>query len=213
MGTTNILDLNNRLTKVEKENVAQNSYTSLKNKPKINSVTLSGNKSLADIGAAAAADLTTLAGDVGDKTHLTTTDKSSTVAAINEVNNNLKPSSAVLLQANSIPGISITWEGNEDKSHMAYRVGNLVIINVSCFVTGTYSGETTWENLFEMPSSLLKSGEQFMDSIPLTIIASATNGNSNNDNRILRGRQMMLTQNQSYDFSFGYQMIVGVVSQ
>lgn len=55
--TTNILDLNNRLTKVEKENVAQNSYTSLKNKPKINSVTLTGNKSLADIGAAAAADV------------------------------------------------------------------------------------------------------------------------------------------------------------
>lgn len=85
MGTTNILDLNNRLTKVEKGNVAQNSYTSLKNKPKINSVTLTGNKSLADIGAAAAADLTTLAGDVGDKTQLNTTDKSSTVAAINEL--------------------------------------------------------------------------------------------------------------------------------
>ena len=59
MGTTNILDLNNRLTKVEKD-VAPNSYTSLKNKPKINSVTLTGNKSLADIGAAAASDLTNL---------------------------------------------------------------------------------------------------------------------------------------------------------
>ena len=55
--TTNILDLNNRLTKVEKENVPQNSYTSLKNKPKINNVTLTGNKSLAEIGAAAAADI------------------------------------------------------------------------------------------------------------------------------------------------------------
>ena len=54
--TTNILDLNNRLTKVEKGNIAQNSYTSLKNKPKINGVTLTGNKSLADIGAAAADD-------------------------------------------------------------------------------------------------------------------------------------------------------------
>ena len=55
--TTNILDLNNRLEKVEKENVAQNSYTSLKNKPKINGVTLTGNKSLADIGAVATADI------------------------------------------------------------------------------------------------------------------------------------------------------------
>ena len=84
MGTTNILDLNNRLTKVEKD-VAPNSYTSLKNKPKINSVTLTGNKSLADIGAAAADDLTALAGDVGDKTQLNTIDKSSMVAAINEL--------------------------------------------------------------------------------------------------------------------------------
>lgn len=80
--TTNILDLNNRLEKVEKENVAQNSYTSLKNKPKINSVTLSGNKSLADIGAAAADDL-------GDTVDLTTTNKTSAVAAINEVNEDL----------------------------------------------------------------------------------------------------------------------------
>lgn len=150
---------------------------------------------------------------VGNLNALTTTDKSSCVGAINEVNNNLKPSSAVLLQANSIPGITIAWENNEDKSHMAYRVGNLVIINVSCFVTGTYSGESTWDNLFEMPSSLLKSGEQFMDSIPVSITASVTNGNGIDDNRILRGRQMKLTQNQSFDFHFGYQIIVGVVSQ
>jgi hypothetical protein len=81
MGTTNILDLNNRLEKVEK-NVAPNSYTSLKNKPKINNVTLTGNKSLADIGAAAAADM-------GELTDLTTTDKSSCVGAINELNSGL----------------------------------------------------------------------------------------------------------------------------
>ena len=78
MGTTNILDLNNRLTKVEQD-LAPNSYTSLKNKPKINGVTLTGNKSLADIGAAAASD-------VGGLSVLTTTDKSSCVGAINEVN-------------------------------------------------------------------------------------------------------------------------------
>jgi len=63
--TTNILDLNNRLTKIEKENVAQNSYTSLKNKPKINNVTLTGNKTLADIGAAAAADVGDIKGRSG----------------------------------------------------------------------------------------------------------------------------------------------------
>lgn len=87
--TTNILDLNNRLTKVEKENVAQNSYSSLKNKPKINNVTLTGNKSLADIGAAAASD-------VGDITLLNTTDKSSCVGAINEVNDKTSVNSSTV---------------------------------------------------------------------------------------------------------------------
>ena len=87
--TTNILDLNNRLEKVEKENVAQNSYTSLKNKPKINNVTLTGNKSSSDLGLAAAADLTALAGDVGNKANLTTTNKDDLVVAINELNSGL----------------------------------------------------------------------------------------------------------------------------
>lgn len=68
--TTNILDLNNRIEKLENENVAQNSYTSLKNKPKINNVTLTGNKSLADIGAASDADLTTLTNLVNLKSNI-----------------------------------------------------------------------------------------------------------------------------------------------
>ena len=120
--TTNILDLNNRLTKVEKENVAQNSYTSLKNKPKINGVTLTGNKSLADIGAAAASDLATLAGDVGDKTQLNTTDKSSTVAAINEVNSKLnKTSSTVSLDSAYDAGVG--WN--------VVKQGNICVMNMS----------------------------------------------------------------------------------
>ena len=76
--TTNILDLNNRLTKVEKENVAQNNYNSLKNRPKINGNLLTGDKTGAQLGLAEAQD-------IGDLSNLTTTDKSSCVAAINEV--------------------------------------------------------------------------------------------------------------------------------
>lgn len=60
MGTTNILDLNNRLTKVEKENIAQNSYTSLKNKPKINGNLLTGDKTGAQLGLAEAQDISNL---------------------------------------------------------------------------------------------------------------------------------------------------------
>lgn len=79
MGTTNILDLNNRLTKVEKENVAQNNYNSLKNRPKINGNLLTGDKTGTQLGLAEALE-------VGNLNALNTTDKSSCVEAINEVN-------------------------------------------------------------------------------------------------------------------------------
>ena len=76
--TTNILDLNNRLEKVEKKNVAQNNYNSLKNRPKINGNLLTGDKTGSQLGLAEALE-------VGSLNALTTTDKSSVVAAINEL--------------------------------------------------------------------------------------------------------------------------------
>lgn len=88
MGTTNILDLNNRLTKVEKENVAQNSYTSLKNKPKINSHILTGDKSSSDLGLASAGDITDINTAIGNMSDLGTT-ATDLVDAINEVNDGL----------------------------------------------------------------------------------------------------------------------------
>lgn len=80
MGTINILDLNNRLTKVEQVNVSQENYNSLKNRPKINGNLLTGDKTSAQLGLAGAADL-------GALTDLTTTAKTNAVAAINEVVN------------------------------------------------------------------------------------------------------------------------------
>ncbi len=55
-------------------------YNNLDNKPQIGGVTLSGNKTLSQLGAAAASEL-------GDVSELTTTAKTSAVAAINELNN------------------------------------------------------------------------------------------------------------------------------
>ena len=60
-------------------------YADLTNKPKINNVELSGNKSLGDLGIASKNDLDTLSDNVGDLSELTTTDKTSIVDAINEV--------------------------------------------------------------------------------------------------------------------------------
>lgn len=135
--TTNILDLNNRLTKVEKENVAQNSYTSLKNKPKIKGVTLTGNKSLADIGAAAAADL-------GVITDLTTTDKSSVVAAINEVNSNYEGVDLTVKFASEISNYSNEWAWIQARlnSHNVrdLHVGDYIPINIAA--NGGIAAET-----------------------------------------------------------------------
>lgn len=59
-------------------------YADLTNKPKINNVELSGNKTLDDLGIASETDLNTLSENVGDLSELTTTDKTSLVNAINE---------------------------------------------------------------------------------------------------------------------------------
>lgn len=73
-------------------------YADLTNKPKINNVELSGNKTLESLGIASSGDLTslssrvtqtesdieTISDNVGDLSELTTTDKTSLVNAINE---------------------------------------------------------------------------------------------------------------------------------
>lgn len=73
-------------------------YADLTNKPKINNVELSGNKTLGSLGIASSGDLTslssrvtqtesdieTISDNVGDLSELTTTDKTSLVNAINE---------------------------------------------------------------------------------------------------------------------------------
>lgn len=60
-------------------------YADLTNKPKINNVELSGNKSSSDLGLASKTDLNTLSDNMGDLSELSTTEKTSLVGAINEI--------------------------------------------------------------------------------------------------------------------------------
>ena len=83
--TTNILDLNNRLEKVEKKNVAQNNYNSLKNRPKINGNLLTGDKTGSQLGLVEAQDITDINTAIGNMSDLSTT-ATDLVGAINEVN-------------------------------------------------------------------------------------------------------------------------------
>ena len=145
--TTNILDLNNRLEKVEKGNVAQNNYNSLKNRPKINGNLLTGDKTGSQLGLAEALE-------VGKLSALTTTDKSSCVAAINEVNGGVI-NLAAMISANPLSHNGIytgrnlgtissasDWAafrakyGIADKSYKGLYLGDYVKVN-----DGTYNAD------------------------------------------------------------------------
>ncbi len=118
-------------------------YTDLTNKPKINNVELSGNKTLESLGIASSSDLTalssrvtqaesdieTLSDNVGDLSDLTTTDKTSLVNAINEV---------------------VAGEGGDSSGGVKFSIfanktttGNVSISNVN-FVTFTRASILSW---------------------------------------------------------------------
>ena len=187
MGTTNILDLNNRLTKVEQD-LAPNSYTSLKNKPKINGVTLTGNKSLSDIGAATAADLTVLAG------------------VVNELNN----VASELIAALSLSGLTLSWLDNQDDSHRAVRVSNIVIVNVGLDIDGTFTGTTGWISVYDLPSSLLRSGESFITPHFTSMMCTSRRDNTVYD-KLIEGRRVWLDSTVEYHLRICGQMILPVV--
>lgn len=84
-GSNNAVTSDAVATAIESGGGGSTDYADLTNKPKINNVELSGNKSLDNLGIASMADLTILSGDVGDLSELTTTEKTSIVGAINEI--------------------------------------------------------------------------------------------------------------------------------
>lgn len=73
----------------------------------------------------------------------------------------VKTSQKVLLTLKTIPGLTMAWAAVDERAHSAWRVGNIAIINISFNVSGTYTGETKWIELFDMPNTLLKQGEHF----------------------------------------------------
>ena len=71
---------------------------------------------------------------VGDLSQLTTTDKSSLVGAVNEVNSNTKP----VYLSTITTGANISFSSNT-----SYRVGNLVVLNCILKVTGNLANNAT----------------------------------------------------------------------
>lgn len=129
MGTTNILDLNNRLTKVEKENVAQNNYNSLKNRPKINGNLLTGDKTGAQLGLAESQDIADINTAIGNMSDLSTT-ATNLVGAINEVNEDTG------------------WIQIESSGVSYRKIGSMVTLR------GTTQSSSGWTTLCTLPSNI-----------------------------------------------------------
>lgn len=136
--TTNILDLNNRLEKLEKENVAQNSYTSLKNKPKINGHILTGDKSSSDLGLAAASDITGLQSAINEVA-------AETEAAWDGINHIILPGrDLTVVFADEIANYADEWAWVQARlnSHnvSGLRIGDYIPINIAA--NGGIAAET-----------------------------------------------------------------------
>lgn len=71
-------------------------------------------------------------------------------------------SSPVLLTAKSVPGLTLTWRNDHEDAHQAFRVGDVVYVNLFLDVTGTYTGTSGNVELFDMPEALLENGESFI---------------------------------------------------
>lgn len=124
--TTNILDLNNRLSKVEKENAAQNNYNSLKNRPKINGNLLTGDKTSTQLGLADAQDIDNL------------------VDAISELSKNYEGVDLTVKFANEISNYSDEWvwiQSRLDNHNVRdLHVGDYIPINIAA--NGGIAAET-----------------------------------------------------------------------
>lgn len=144
---------------------------------------------------------------VGNLSAATTTDKSSVVAAINELNTVTTTSITAL----SLSGLTLSWLDNTPDSHKAIRVGNLVIVNVGLDIDGTFTGTTGWNHFYDLPSSLLKSGEYFIT--PHFTSMMCTNRRDNTIyGALIQGRQIWLdTSIDEYHLRISGQMILPIV--
>ena len=181
------------------------------NKGKANADAIAGIKNGTSINSFSAVEIA-LAGkastnDLGDKSTLTTTDKSSCVGAINELNTVATTSITAL----SLSGITLSWHDNIPDSHKAIRVGNLVIVNVDLDIDGTFTGTTGWNILFPYPDSLLNSGESFIKPYFTSMMCM-----NRADNKIypslISGNQIWLDSTTSvYHLTVRGQMILPIV--
>ena len=117
----------------------------------------------------------------------------------------------ISITALSVPGITLTWIDNNDNSHRATRVGNMVIVNVGLDIDGTFTGTTEWTPVYDLPSSLLRSGESFITPyFTSTMCINKRNGTVYT--QLIDGRRVWLDSTvDEYHLRISGQMILPIV--
>ena len=111
-------------------------YNALENKPQINDVTLSGNKSLSDLGIASASAVSTLSGTVGSIAETVGDNNSGLVKSVNDIDS-LIPSSATT--SNKLATMSDIPSS-----------GGGAIYSSTEQIAGEWNGKTLYRKLFDV---------------------------------------------------------------
>lgn len=115
---------------------------------------------------------------------------------------------SVSIEKTTIAGLTTSWGDNAPASHIAYRVGNLIVMNVNLAITGTYSGTTGWVNLWNMPYSLIKTGETL--NVPYMVnIGRNTSGNVVT---VLNGVAIYIENGQNLTMGVTGQIVCSILS-
>lgn len=110
----------------------------------------------------------------------------------------------VSIEKTTLAGLTTGWADGADNAHRAYRNGKQVVMNVALYITGTFTGTTGWQKMFELPTSLLKPSESF--AVPYMVSV-----NDEVDSTLLNGNLIYFENGQTVNFSIKAQVILFVV--
>lgn len=141
--------------------------------------------------------------------------------AVNTVNNTvntLEYKSAPrykVLTFNTIPGVTFSCRDNNPKGLSATRIGNMVILNYSINVSGTYTSTSGWKAIFDWSqlNDLLDEGETIPDyCIPYFSSGITYPCDANNKlDGVMSGCYLYFYNSAVFNMGIQGQIIVGVV--
>lgn len=103
------------------------------------------------------------------------------------------------LQKKTVPGLTLRWNSDffgVSGNNRAWRYGNICFMYIDMIVNGTYTGSSTWVDLWDMPNDLLNDGEQFV--IPsFSLICFDSNGRVSG--RVIYAQYLDLENGKTYD--------------